>query len=254
LIVTLLGTGTSTGVPMIGCACAICTSSDPRNKRLRPGVKLELPGGVALIDTPTDLRQQALLYGLPRLDAVLFTHAHADHILGLDEIRVFNFRQGTAIPCYGPPHALTAVARTFAYVFEEGQEGGGKPQIELRPLDGAPLPLLGVEVLPVPVRHGSLEVYGYRIGPFAYVSDVSAIPEPSFALLHGLETLVLGALRYRPHSTHFSIPEAIAAAQRIGASRTLFTHLAHEVDHAAPREPLPAGIELAHDGLVLRFD
>jgi phosphoribosyl 1,2-cyclic phosphate phosphodiesterase len=254
LIVTLLGTGTSTGVPMIGCACAVCTSTDPRNRRLRPGVKLELPGGVALIDTPTDLRQQALLYGLPRLDAVLFTHAHADHILGLDEIRVFNFRQRTAIPCYGPPHALEALARTFAYVFEDGQEGGGKPQIELRRLDGAPLPLLGVEVLPVPVLHGRLEVYGYRLGPFAYVTDVSAIPEPSFALLAGVDTLVLGALRYRPHTTHFTIPEAIAAAQRIGARRTLFTHLAHEVDHGAPREPLPDGIEFAYDGLVLHFD
>jgi phosphoribosyl 1,2-cyclic phosphate phosphodiesterase len=253
LIVTLLGTGTSTGVPMIGCRCAVCTSPDPRNRRLRPGVKLELPGGVALVDTPTDLRQQALLYGLERLDAVLFTHAHADHILGLDEVRVFNFRQGTAIPCYGPAAALDAIRRTFGYVFEPGQEGGGKPQVELRPIDEAPLPLLGVEVVPVPVRHGQLEVYGYRIGPFAYVTDVSFIPEESFARLAGVDTLVLGALRYRPHSTHFSIPEALAVAARIGARRTLFTHLAHDVDHTQPREPLPAGVELAHDGLVLAF-
>jgi phosphoribosyl 1,2-cyclic phosphate phosphodiesterase len=250
--VTLLGTGTSTGVPMIGCHCAVCSSPDPRNRRLRPGLKLELPGGVALVDTPTDLRQQALLYGLERLDAVLYTHAHADHILGLDEIRVFNFRQGHAIPCHGPASALAAIRRAFAYVFEPGQEGGGKPQIELLPLDG-PRELLGVEVVPVPVRHGSLEVFGYRIGPFAYVTDVSFVPDDSRRLLAGVDTLVLGALRYRPHSTHFSIPEAIAEAARIGARRTLFTHLSHEVDHGAPREPLPPGVELAHDGLVLDF-
>jgi phosphoribosyl 1,2-cyclic phosphate phosphodiesterase len=250
--VTFLGTGTSTGVPMIGCGCAVCTSSDPRNQRLRPGLKLELPGGVALIDTPTDLRQQALRYGLPRLDAVLFTHAHADHILGLDEVRVFNFRQGHAIPCYGPASALAAVRRSFAYVFEPGQEGGGKPQLDLVPLDG-PRELLGVEVVPVPVRHGSLEVYGYRLGPFAYVTDVNAIPADSRRLLAGVDTLVLGALRYRPHSTHFSIPEAIAEAAHVGARRTLFTHLAHDVDHGRPQEPLPPGVELAHDGLVLDF-
>jgi len=250
--VTLLGTGTSTGVPVIGCRCAVCTSSDPRNRRLRPGVRLELPAGTAIVDTPTDLRQQALAHDLQRVDAVLYTHGHADHVLGLDELRVFNFRQGAAIPCYGPPSALAAIRRTFAYAFEEGQEGGGKPRVELLPLDDAPFALLGAEVLPVPVRHGDLEVFGYRLGPFAYVTDVSFIPESSFARLAGVEVLVLGALRFRPHATHFSIPEAIVAAQRIGARRTLFTHLAHDVDHSASGE-LPAGVELAHDGLVLDF-
>lgn len=251
--VTLLGTGTSTGVPVIGCRCAVCTSTDPRNKRLRPGVRLELPAGTAIVDTPTDLRQQALLYGLDRVDAVLYTHGHADHVLGLDELRVFNFRQRSPIPCYGPPGAMAAIRRTFAYAFEEGQEGGGKPQIELLPIDDSPLTLLGAEVVPVPVRHGELEVFGYRFGAFAYVTDVSFIPEESFARLRGVEVLVLGALRFRPHATHFSIPEAIVAAQRIGARRTLFTHLAHDVDHTDPGE-LPPGIELAHDGLVFDFD
>ncbi len=251
--VTLLGTGTSTGVPVIGCRCAVCTSSDPRNKRLRPGVRLELPAGTAIVDTPTDLRQQALLYGLDRVDAVLYTHGHADHVLGLDELRVFNFRQRTTIPCCGPPSAMAAIRRTFAYAFEEGQEGGGKPQIELLPIDDSPFVLLGAEVVPVPVRHGELEVFGYRFGAFAYVTDVSFIPEESFTRLAGVDVLVLGALRFRPHPTHFSIPEAIVAAQRIGARRTLFTHLAHDVDHTNPGE-LPPGIELAHDGLVFDFD
>ncbi|HEV8629814.1 MAG TPA: MBL fold metallo-hydrolase [Thermoanaerobaculia bacterium] len=250
--ITLLGTGTSTGVPVIGCHCPVCSSPDPRNKRLRPGALVELPAGAALIDTPTDLRQQALVHGIERVDAVVYTHSHADHILGLDEIRVFNFRQQAVIPCYGPASALANIRRTFAYSFEEGQEGGGKPKIELLPVAG-PFTLLGVEWVPVPVRHGTTEVFGYRLGPFAYVTDVSFIPEESFALLAGVDTLVLGALRFRPHSTHFSIPEAIAAAQRIGARRTLFTHLAHEVDHTAPREPLPPGVELAHDGLAFDF-
>jgi phosphoribosyl 1,2-cyclic phosphate phosphodiesterase len=251
--VTMLGSGTSSGVPVIGCTCAVCTSSDPRNQRLRPGVRVDLEAGTLLVDTPIDLRQQALRFGVPRVDAVLFTHAHADHIFGLDDLRVFNFRQGTSIPCHGSPATLEALRHVFSYAFEVATEGGGRPQIELLPVDG-PFRLLDTEIVPVPVRHGSTEVLGYRIGRFAYVTDVNFIPEASFDLLAGVDSLILGALRYRPHSTHFSLAEAVEAARRIGARRTYFTHIAHDVDHGNLREPLPPGMELGFDGLVLDVD
>jgi phosphoribosyl 1,2-cyclic phosphate phosphodiesterase len=254
--VTMLGSGTSTGVPVLGCDCAVCTSEDPRNRRLRPGLKIEAGERVILVDTPTDLRQQALLFGLPRLDAVLFTHQHADHIFGLDEIRVFNFRQRMDIPCYGNEATLAALRRTFAYAFEPGQEGGGKPRLELLPIDpeGGSFELLGLDVVPIPVLHGSMPVLGYRIGPFAYVTDCSEIPAASLERLVGTELLILGALRYRAHSTHFSIPEAVEMARRIGARRTILTHLAHDVDHGNLQDPLPTeGVELGWDGLQLRF-
>jgi phosphoribosyl 1,2-cyclic phosphate phosphodiesterase len=247
--VTMLGSGTSTGVPVIGCTCAVCRSADPRNRRWRTGLKLEMEEGIALVDTPTDLRAQALRFGLPRLDAVIYTHSHADHIFGLDDIRIFNFRQRGAIPCYGSEATLRALRRTFAYVFEAGQEGGGKPQIELIPVHG-PFAILGQTVIPVPVWHGSLEVLGFRIGRFAYVTDCSRIPEASFQMLEGVEILILDALRYRPHPTHFSLAEAMEAASRIGAARTIFTHLSHDVDHAAPAVPLAPGMELGYDGLA----
>ena len=248
--VTMLGSGTSSGVPVIGCSCPVCSSTDPRNRRLRASVRLELAGGTVLVDTSPDLREQALRSGLDRLDAILFTHAHADHLFGLDDVRIFNFRQRAAIPCFGSPATLERVRTAFSYVFEEGQEGGGKPQLELRPVNG-PFELLGARVVPVPVWHGSLPVLGFRIDGFAYVTDVNRIPEESYPLLAGLEVLVLGALRYRPHPTHFSIGEAVAVAARIGARRTFFTHLAHDVDHAAPALPLPPGVAFGHDGLEL---
>jgi phosphoribosyl 1,2-cyclic phosphate phosphodiesterase len=247
--VTMLGSGTSTGVPVIGCTCAVCTSTNPRNRRWRPGLKLEIGERVVLVDTPTDLRAQALRFGLPRIDAVIFTHAHADHVFGLDDIRIFNFRQRSAIPCYGSAATLSALRRIFAYAFEEGQEGGGKPKLELIDVEGS-FDLLGQPVVPIPVWHGNLEVLGYRFGSFAYVTDCNVIPESSFELLAGVETLILDALRYRPHSTHFSVPEAVDAAARIGAGRTILTHLAHEIDHDAPAVPLPPGVEFGYDGLV----
>jgi len=252
LRVTVLGSGTSTGVPVIGCGCKVCTSADPRNRRTRPGLWLEWPGASVLVDTPTDLREQALRERIPRVDAVLYTHAHADHIFGLDDLRIYNFRQRASIPCYGRAETLARLRRTFAYVFEEGEEGGGKPKLELIEIDGA-FELRGERIVPIPVRHGGSTVVGYRLRDFAYVTDVSAIPAASLPLLAGLDVLILGALRYRPHPTHFSLAEAVAAAAQIGARRTYLTHVAHDVDHGALEIDLGAGVELAYDRLAFEF-
>lgn len=250
---TMLGSGTSTGVPVIGCRCAVCTSDDPRNRRLRTGLWIETEGASILIDASADLRQQALVFGVDRVDAVLFTHHHADHIYGLDDLRVFNFRQGQPIPCFGPAATLEAIRRAFGYVFDgEAAEGGGKPQLMLVPVR-EPFDLLGCRVVPVPVEHGTMEVFGYRIGGLAYVTDCNRIPDASRRLLDGVEVLILDALRYRPHPTHLSIAEAAETGRRLGARRTVLTHLCHDVDHAAPRAELPAGVELGHDGLVLEL-
>ncbi|HEY7215169.1 MAG TPA: MBL fold metallo-hydrolase [Thermoanaerobaculia bacterium] len=250
LRVTMLGSGTSTGVPVIGCTCNVCRSENPKNRRWRPSLKIEMGDQVVLVDTSTDLREQALRFGLPRVDAILFTHSHADHIFGLDDVRIFNFRQRAPIPCYGSEETLRNIRRSFAYVWEAGQEGGGKPQLELLPVR-EPFALLGRTVVPVPVWHGSMEVFGYRIGRFAYVTDCNRIPDGSFEALDGVEILILDALRHRPHSTHFSVEQSIAVAARIGARRTIFTHMTHEVDQD---DPLPAGVEFGYDGLAFDAD
>lgn len=252
---TVLGCGTSTGVPVIGCRCATCRSSDPGNRRSRASLWLRFEDDAGrersvVVDTSTDFRSQALREGIERLDALLFTHAHADHIFGLDDVRVYNFRQRASIPCYGSEATLATLKRSFAYVFEDGQEGGGKPSLDLHAVSG-PFELFGREIVPIPVLHGSMPVLGFRLGSFAYVTDVNYIPETSFTLLRGVESLVLGALRYRPHPTHFNLEEALEAAARIGARRVWLTHLACEIDVTAPRRPLPAGVEFALDGLEL---
>ena len=249
LRVTLMGTGTSTGVPRIACDCPVCTSPDPRNKRLRAGVLLEGGAAPLLIDASPDLRQQLLAHDVRRVGGVLFTHSHADHVYGLDDVRIFNFIQRADMPCYGSPQTLDAIRRYFAYVFEAGESGGGKPRLRLVPVR-EPFTAAGLTVVPVPVWHGEMEVYGYRCGGFALVTDVNAIPEASWELLAGLDVLVLGALRFRPHPTHFDFAEAFEVARRIGARRTILTHICHEVDHGAPAVPLPEGVEIGYDGLA----
>ncbi len=249
--VTFLGTGTSMGVPMIGCACAVCRSTDPRDNRSRPSILIGLPGGATiLIDTSSDLRAQALRFGLTRIDAVLYTHSHADHILGLDELRRFNTLQRGPIPLFGDDRTLTDLRRIFSYAFQPAREPGHEyvPQLVPFVLDG-PLSVAGTEVRPVPVLHGARTILGFRFGRFAYLTDCCAIPDASWALLEGLDVVVLDALRERPHASHFSLDQAVAAATRIGARRTFFTHMAHDLGHAATCARLPAGMALAYDGL-----
>ncbi len=250
--VTFLGTGTSHGVPMIGCGCETCRSEDPHDRRLRPSIYVEVADGPAvLVDTSTDLRQQALTYGVTRVDAILFTHSHADHILGLDEVRRFNVVQGGAIAAFADAHTAHGVRRTFHYIFEGlPQKGGGVPQIDLHAVDG-PFDIAGFEVVPVRLFHGRLPVLGFRFGPFAYLTDCNRIPEESWPLLQNLDVLVLDALRHRPHPTHFSVAGALEVVEKLAPRRALFTHICHDLPHAATNAALPAGVELAHDGLVL---
>lgn len=252
--VTFLGTGTSVGVPILSCRCPVCTSPDPRNRRLRQSVWIEAQGLSVVVDTGSDFREQALRAGIGRLDAVLLTHPHADHIFGLDDTRVFSYRQKAPIPVYGSPSTLEGVRRTFWYAFADLPEGGGRPRLDLRPLDG-PLDLQGLPVLPMPGDHGSMPVTVFRFGPFAYATDLKRMPDETVAALRGVETLAINALRYAPeHPTHMTVGEALAAAERIGPRRVFLIHMGHELDHGDLSRSLPAGVEPAWDGLVLDFD
>jgi phosphoribosyl 1,2-cyclic phosphate phosphodiesterase len=251
---------------MIGCECRVCRSTDPRDRRSRPSILIEelagetagpsdtVPGAAVqsiLVDTSTDLRAQALAFDVRRVDAILFTHSHADHILGLDEVRRFNVLQHGAIPAYADARTVADLRQTFSYIFSNGTtQGGGVPQLVLSRIAG-PFVLGGLEIVPVPLLHGRRPILGYRIGPFAYLTDCNAIPDESWPLLEGVRALVLDALRDRPHPTHFSVAEALAAAERIGAERTFFTHICHDLPHAETCARLPAGVELAYDGQVL---
>lgn len=252
LEVIILGSGTSTGVPVIGCDCPVCSSDLPQNQRTRCSALLCWQGRQILIDTSTDLRQQALREQLTRVDAVLYTHTHADHLHGIDDLRTFNPHDGSAIPIYGSAETLEAIGRNFHYIFSEGPDPGYRPRLERRLISG-PFELFGLPVQPIPLLHGIGATLGFRIGPFAYLTDVSAIPPASEALLQGLELLVLDGLRFSAHNTHFNVPQAVAVAQRLQVPRTLLTHLSHEIDHLRHGAGLPPGVEFAYDGQRLHI-
>jgi phosphoribosyl 1,2-cyclic phosphate phosphodiesterase len=240
---------------MIGCECAVCRSEDARDQRWRPSIYLELPDGSrVLVDTTPDLRAQALRFQVTKVDAILFTHSHADHILGLDEVRRYNMLQKAPMPCYGDRRTVGDIRRTFSYVFEPAATwGGGIPRIELFSIVG-PFSLGRSEIIPVPVFHGSRSILGFRVGSLAYLTDTNGIPESSWPLLEGVKLLVLDALRERPHPTHFSVAQALEVVDRLRPELTYFTHVCHDLPHAATCARLPAGVELAYDGLAIEFD
>jgi phosphoribosyl 1,2-cyclic phosphate phosphodiesterase len=246
---TFLGTGTSTGVPAVGCPCEICRSTDPRDKRLRASVLLEFDGRAVVIDTGTDFRQQALRAGLDRLDAVLVTHAHADHIFGLDDIRPFNFKTRQPVPIYADERTWVGIRRVYEYVFNP-TSFGGVPQFEPHVVDG-PFDLFGRTFTPHYVIHGRLPVVAFRFGRGAYVTDCNEIPDETIAGLAGLDVLVLDGLRYADHPTHLTIPKALEYIDRIAPQRAYLTHMNHEVSHAEVSRRLPDNVELAYDGLVV---
>ena len=249
--ITFLGSGTSHGVPMIGCACAVCRSTDPRDKRTRPSILIDLDGFRLLVDTSTDLREQALREGIDRVDAVFYTHAHADHIFGFDDLRRFNHLTRKPLNAYGDAATLAAIRRTFAYAYDPGApKGGGVPHVDLHEVDG-PFTLGGHVITPVRVMHGTTPVNGVRVGKFAYVTDCNQIPEASRPLLEGLDVLVIDALRRTTHPTHFSVDGALAAVAALAPGQAFFTHMAHDLPHAETCAALPPGVSLAYDGLVL---
>ncbi len=262
MIITLLGTGTSHGVPMIGCDCRVCTSPDPRDQRTRPSIHVEDRGVHVLIDTSPELRLQCLANDIRRVDAVLFTHNHMDHVAGLDDLRRFNWLQKGVLPCYARRKNADAIRSMFPYAFEDDPSyPSQKPRLEFNIIEG-PFELsactadggpVATTVVPVPLMHGPTPVLGFRFGDFAYCTDCNFIADEALDLLEGLDVLILDALRRRPHPTHFNLEQAVDMAYRIQAKQTYFTHIAHELYHADVNEELPMGMALGYDGMRLRL-
>ena len=255
LKITVLGSGTSSGVPTIGCSCDVCRSEDPLDNRLRPSILITVPTPEGerniVIDTTPDFRAQVLRAKVKRLDAIVYTHAHADHILGLDDVRPFNYHQGGRIPLYASEKTLAVIQRVFEYIFAKRESKSSIPQVEVKPINDDPFEVFGLRFTPVPLTHGNDTIYGFRFGGVAYLTDHNEIPESSMRLLQGLDVLFLDALRHRPHPTHTTVAVAIERAKAIGAKRTFFTHMCHDVSHAATEAALPEGIFLAYDGLEI---
>ncbi len=246
--ILVLGSGTSHGVPMIGCSCKVCTSTNPKNRRYRTAVFVREGDATVLIDAPPELRLQLIENGITHTDAVLFTHTHADHVFGLDDIRRINDMSGKAMPIYGKQKVLDDIKRVFRYAFKQTQLAGGKPKINLVPING-PFRVNGLKVEPLKVYHGSFSIWAFRFGGFAYVTDVSRIPHKSEERLRDLDFLVLDAVRFKRHPTHFNLEQALEVVSRIKPKRTALTHLSHDFDHDEVNKTLPSGVELAYDGM-----
>lgn len=249
--ITILGSGTSTGVPMVGCDCKICRSEEVKDKRTRASLLLQYNGYTVLIDTSTDLREQALREHIKRIDAVLFTHSHADHTNGIDDLRGFHFIHKEIIPCYGSRNTLDAIEAGFSYIFKESNASGYTPL--LAPYEvSAPFELFDRTITPIPLIHGKSVATGYRIGNFAYLTDCSDIPKESALLLRGVEVMIIDGLRWEEHPFHFNITGAIAAARKLKVPRTIMTHLTHQIAYSE-KNRLPTGFELAYDGMCLNL-
>lgn len=250
---TVLGSGTSMGVPTIGCSCDVCHSSDPHDRRTRPSILIEFGGKFVLIDTTPDFREQAIRERITQIDAVLYTHTHADHILGIDDLRPLSYHRDGKIPLYARPEAADFIRNMFRYIFDADYKFGGLARLELKLIDG-PFELFGKLIEPIPVVHGESEIYGYRFGRAAYLTDFSEIPESSFARLQGLDVLFLDGLRYKPHPTHSTVENSIRIANRLQAKQVFFTHICHDLPHEATNAALPPHVRLSHDGMKLEFE
>jgi phosphoribosyl 1,2-cyclic phosphate phosphodiesterase len=250
---TVLGSGTSMGVPTIGCTCAVCHSTDPHDRRTRPSVLIEYAGKVVLIDTTPDFREQAIREGITKIDAVLYTHSHADHILGIDDLRPLSYHRDGKIPLYARAEAADYIRNMFRYIFDADYKFGGLARLELKAVDG-PFDLFGAKVEPIPVIHGESEIYGFRLGSAAYLTDFSQIPEESFSRLQNLDVLFLDGLRYKPHPTHSTVENSIRIADRLKAKRVFFTHICHDLPHEATNATLPPHVRLSYDGMKLEFE
>ncbi len=241
------------GVPTLGCHCAVCESADPRDKRTRPSILLAYGGRNVVIDTTPDFRYQAMRAGIDRLDAVVYTHGHADHILGLDDIRPFNLKQRGAVPIYAANDTLAILKRQFSYIFEDAQPGTTIPLIDLHTIDG-PFDLFGARFVPVPAIHGTQPVLGFRVGKMAYLTDFSEVPESSKSLLRGLDDLILDALRYVPHPTHSTVEQSLALVAELKPKRAWFTHICHDLGHVEANAKLPEHVRLSYDGLQFEVE